>query len=80
MEISSIRNYLAKPHAKRDEKDKTYINIPVMKTFERAILMPDEPQDNLGTKKYPTYGEFLMENPFPKKKKKAKKGKKGKKK
>ena len=51
-----------------------------MKTFERAILMPDEPQDNLGTKKYPTYGEFLMENPFPKKKKKAKKGKKGKKK
>lgn len=51
-----------------------------MKTFERAILMPDEPQDNLGTKKYPTYGEFLMENPFAKKKKKAKKGKKGKKK
>lgn len=81
MEISQIRDYLAKPHAKRDEKDKTYINIPVMKTFERAILMPDEPQDNLGQKKYPTYGEFLMENPFPKKKKKGgKKGKKGKKK
>ena len=46
-----------------------------MKTFERAILLPDEQQDFLGTKKYPTYGEFLMENPFPKKKKKGKKGK-----
>ena len=80
-EIQSIRDYLAKPHTKRDEKDKTYINIPVMKTFERAILMPDEHQDNLGLKKYPTYGEFLMENPFPKKKKKGGKKKgKGKKK
>ena len=39
-EIQSIRDYLARPHTKRDEKDKTYINIPVMKTFERAILMP----------------------------------------
>lgn len=78
-EIQSIRDYLAKPHVKRDEKDKTYINIPVMKTFERAILMPDEQQDNLGTKKYPTYGEFLMVNPDPPKKKKKGKGKKGKK-
>ena len=78
-EIESIRNYLAKPQAKRDEKDKTQsINIPVMKTFERAIMMPAEHQANLTTKKYPTYGEFLMVNPFPKKKKK-KKGKKGKK-
>lgn len=41
-EIQSIRDHLAKPHVKRDEKDKTYINIPVMKTFERAILMPAE--------------------------------------
>jgi len=49
-----------------------------MKTFERAILMPQEVQSNLETKRYPTYGEFLMVNPFPKKKKK-KKGKKGKK-
>ena len=49
-----------------------------MKTFERAILMPAEAQNNLETKKYPEYGAFLMENPFPKKKKK-KKGKKGKK-
>lgn len=78
-EIGSIRDYLAKPHVKRDEKDKTYINIPVMKTFERAILMPGEVQDNLAVKRYPTYGEFLMVNPFPKKKKKGKKGKKGKK-
>ena len=51
-----------------------------MKTFERAILMPGEVQDNLGVKRYPTYGEFLMVNPFPKKKKKGKKGKKGRKK
>ena len=72
---------MSRPHVKRDEKDKTYINIPVMKTFERAILMPEEQQDNLGSKKYPTYGEFLMENPFAQtKKKKGKKGKKGKKK
>ena len=63
-EIQSIRDFLSRPHVKRDEKDKTYINIPVMKTFERAILMPEEQQDNLGSKKYPTYGEFLMENPF----------------
>lgn len=49
-----------------------------MKTFERAILMPSEAQSNLTTKKYPQYGEFLMANPFPKKKKKGKK-KKGKK-
>lgn len=50
-----------------------------MKTFERAIMMPDEAQADLAVKRYPTYGEFLMENPFPKKKKKGKKGKKGKK-
>lgn len=49
-----------------------------MKTFERAMLMPQEVQADLQTKRYPTYGEFLMQNPFPKKKKK-KKGKKGKK-
>lgn len=49
-----------------------------MKTFERAMLMPQEVQSDLQTKRYPTYGEFLMMNPFPKKKKK-KKGKKGKK-
>ena len=51
-----------------------------MKTFERAIMLPDEVQSDLKTKKYPTYGHFLMENPFPAKKKGKKgKGKKGKK-
>ena len=40
LEIQSIRDFLAKPHIKRDEKDKAHIKIPVMKTFERAILMP----------------------------------------
>ena len=78
-EIQSIRDYLARPHIRKDEKDKTYINIPLMKTLERAILMPDQHQSNLTVKRYPSYGEFLMVNPFPKKKKK-KKGKKGKKK
>jgi len=42
--------------------------------------MPDEHQANLTTKRYPTYGEFLMVNPFPKKKKKKKGKGKGKKK
>ena len=37
----SVRDYLARPQNLRDEKDKNYINIPLMKTFERAILMPD---------------------------------------
>ena len=79
-EIASIRDYLARPHIKREEKDKTYVNIPHMKTFERAIMLPDEVQSDLKTKKYPTYGHFLMENPFPAKKKGKKvKGKKGKK-
>ena len=76
-ELQGIRDYLARPHTKRDEKDKTLVAIPHMKTFERAILMPSEVDVNLKTKRYPTYGEFLMVNPFPKKKKK-KKGKKGK--
>lgn len=62
-----------------------------MKTFERAILMPDEYQRKNTAyapgsypysaehkdRRYPTYGEFLMVNPFAKKKKKKKgKGKK----
>ena len=59
---------------KRDEKDKTYINIPVMKTFERAILLPSEHQSNLTTKRYPTYGEFLMVNPNKEDKTKKKRG------
>jgi len=78
-EIQSIRDYLARPHLKRDEKDKNYINIPHMKTFERAILMPSEVEADLEKKRYPTYGEFLMVNPNPKKKKKSKKGGKRKK-
>lgn len=74
MEIHSIRDYLAKPNIK-GEKDKANVNIPLMKTFERAILLPQELQTD-PLKKYPTYGENLMVNPFPKKKKKGKKGKK----
>ena len=47
-EIVSIRDYLARPQAKKDEKDKANVNIPLMKTFERAILMPTEIQTVLG--------------------------------
>ena len=47
-EIISIRDYLARPQAKKDEKDKANVNIPLMKTFERAILMPSEIQHVLG--------------------------------
>ena len=47
-EIISIRDYLARPQAKKDEKDKANVNIPLMKTFERAILMPSEMQHVLG--------------------------------
>ena len=79
MELMSLRDYLAKTHVKRDEKEKTVINIPHMKTFERAILLPSEIQQDIKERKYPEAGQFLMENPFPKKKKK-KGGKKGKKK
>lgn len=73
-EIISIRDYLARPQAKKDEKDKVNVNIPLMKTFERAILMPSETQHILQNKAYPDAGSGLMINPFPKKK--AKKGKK----
>jgi len=47
-EIVSIRDYLARPQNKKDDKDdkaaKATVNIPMMKTFERAILMPTEIQ------------------------------------
>ena len=42
-EIVSIRDYLARPQNKKDDKDdkaaKTTVNIPMMNKFERAILM-----------------------------------------
>ena len=75
-EIQSLRDYLARPPAnKRDEKDKGIV-IPMMKSFERAILLPQEVAYDIKDKKYPEVGSQLMENPFPKKKKK--KGGKGK--
>lgn len=49
-----------------------------MAILQRAILMPEECEYVPGQRKYPTPGEALMVNPFPKKKKK--KGKKKKKK
>lgn len=79
VEIRQRRDYLAKSQPKREEKEKTQVNIPLMRTFERALLLPQEMQTNITEKQYPETGMFLMENPFPKKKK-GKKGKKGKKK
>ena len=66
-----MRDYLAKAQPKREEKEKTQVNIPLMKTFEKALLLPQEMQTNITQKQYPETGMFLMENPFPKKKKKG---------
>lgn len=78
-EIQSLRDYLSKQHVKQisnsDQKESKTIAIPMMKTFERAILVPQESAYDIKDKKYPEAGSRLMENPFPKKKKK--KGKKG---
>lgn len=51
-----------------------------MVILSRAILMPSDVEYTPGVRKYPTPGEALMINPFPKKKKKKGKKKKGKKK
>jgi len=47
-------------------------------TIRRAFEMPAENEFKI--KRYPTEGDYLMKNPFPKKKKKGRKGKKKKKK
>lgn len=84
-EIISIRDYLAKPLARvqasrtmggREADKDVIIDIPTLKVFERAILLPGESQCKPLNKKYPSDGDNLMSNPFAKKK--GKKGKKGK--
>ena len=50
-----------------------------MGTLEKAIVLPSEQEWMAQARKYPSPGDFLMVNPFPRAKKK-KKGKKGKKK
>ena len=50
-----------------------------MAVLEKAIVLPSETEWMAKDRKYPSPGDFLMENPFPRDKKK-KKGKKGKKK
>lgn len=50
-----------------------------MQTLEKAIVLPSDQEWMAKDRKYPSPGDFLMENPFPRAKKK-KKGKKGKKK
>lgn len=85
-EILSIRDYLAKPIAKvqtnkkgtRDNEKEVIVDIPTLKVFERAILLPTEEQCYPLQKKYPVDGENLTSNPNAKKK--GKKGGKGKKK
>jgi len=47
----------------------------MMKTLERAVLLPQEIAAEIKDKQYPELGKFLMENPFPKKKKRKGKGK-----
>ncbi|CDW84410.1 UNKNOWN [Stylonychia lemnae] len=51
-----------------------------MVVLQRAILMPTDVEYVPGQRKYPSPGDALMINPFPKKKKKKGKKKKGKKK
>jgi hypothetical protein len=50
-----------------------------MSTLEKAIVLPSDQEWMAKDRKYPSPGDFLMINPFPRTKKK-KKGKKGKKK
>ena len=50
-----------------------------MSTLEKAIVLPSDQEWFAKDRKYPSPGDFLMVNPFPRTKKK-KKGKKGKKK
>ncbi len=50
-----------------------------MSTLEKAIVLPGDQEWMAKERKYPSPGDFLMVNPFPRAKKK-KKGKKGKKK
>lgn len=47
-----------------------------LKIIKMALLIHEEPLRLPGTYVYPSPGEGLMKNPWPKKKKKAKKGKK----
>jgi len=69
-EIETIKDRLA--------KDNQAVSLA---TLQRAILMPEELIYKPGERKYPTLGDQLMVNPFPKKKKKkGKKKKKSKKK
>ena len=66
-EIDSLKIQLAKD------------DIPCkIETIRKAFEMPGE--NEFKVKKYPNAGDYLMKNPFPKKKKKGKKGRKKKKK
>ena len=51
-----------------------------MHTLEKAIVLPSEQEWMAKDRVYPSPGDGLMVNPFPRAKKKGKKGKKGKKK
>eukprot|EP00347_Sterkiella_histriomuscorum_P008883 403343381 len=66
-EIESIKERLARDNCPQS-----------VGILQRAILMPEDVEYQPGLRKYPTPGDALMINPFPKKKKKKgkKKGKK----
>lgn len=66
-EIDSLKNRLASD------------DVPFkVETIRKAFEMPGEKEFKV--KRYPAEGDYLMKNPFPKKKKKGKKGKKKRKK
>ena len=84
----SIRDYLAKQQgrlttkapASRDTEKDVFSDIPSLKVFERAVMLPTESQCAPLLKKYPKDGDNLESNPNAKKKKKGKGKGKGKKK
>lgn len=85
-EIMSIRDYLAKNQGRlpaksgtRDGEKEVIVDIPSLKVFERAVLLPTEGQCEPQLKKYPKDGDNLASNPNAKKKKGKGKKKKGRK-
>lgn len=78
----SIRDYLAKSQGRlpikatnvrdgRDADKETLIDIPSLKVFERALLLPTEQQCEPQLKKYPKDGENLLRIQRKKRRKRA---------
>lgn len=89
-EVISIRNYIAKAQSRlpnkavsgreaREPEKEAIVDIPSLKVFERAIILPTEHQCEPQLKKYPKDGDNLDHNENKKSKGKGKKGGKKKK-